>query len=173
MFALWRLWRRIGGWRALLAQAMLAWRLARDKRVPRRTKLILAAPVAYFFTPINLSFGWIPVIGQIDNLGVTMLAIAAFLKACPDEVVLDEAKRLEAEMTSSSRWRRFGWFRRYVTPSFDRWTRRASSGRRGGPGNATGEETHPRAPAAPDSPEERRRAPGAPPGGASPADRAA
>ena len=125
MFALWRLWRRIGGWRALLAQLLLAWRLARDPRVPARAKLILPAPLIYFFTPVNLLFEWIPFIGQVDDLGVVMLTIGAFLKLCPRWLVAEHAARLENEMKDERTFERIGRFGRvgrYVRPSFKQWS---------------------------------------------------
>ena len=127
MIALWRLWRRVGGWRALVAQVLLAWRLAKDPRVPGRIKLILPAPLLYFFTPINLAFEWIPFIGQVDDLGVVMLALGAFLKACPQHLVAEHAARLENEMKGEQgfeRAGRFGRVGRYVRPSFKQWSDR-------------------------------------------------
>lgn len=125
MFALWRLWRRIGGWRALLAQLLLTYRLARDPRVPARVKLILPAPLLYFFTPINLMFEWVPFIGQLDDIGVVMLAVGAFLKVCPRWLVAEHAARLENEMQDErafERIGRFGRMGRYVRPSFRQWS---------------------------------------------------
>ena len=125
MFALWRLWRRIGGGRALLAQVLLAWRLAKDPRVPGHIKLILPAPLLYFFTPLNLAFEWIPFFGQVDDIGVVMLAIGAFLKACPKYLVAEHAARLENEMMDERRFERMGRIGRmgrYVRPSFRQWS---------------------------------------------------
>ena len=98
MFAVWRLWRRFGGWRAIMAQGLLAARLYRDTRVPVAAKLIFPAALLYWFSPINLAFEWIPFIGQIDDVGIAMLAIGAFLKACPQHLVAEHAFRLEEEM---------------------------------------------------------------------------
>jgi uncharacterized membrane protein YkvA (DUF1232 family) len=125
MFAMWRLWRRVGGWRALVAQVLLAWRLAKDPRVPGRVKLILPAPLLYFFTPLNLAFEWIPFFGQVDDIGVVMLAVGAFLRACPKFLVAEHAARLENEMQDERRFERIGRFGkmgRYVRPSFKQWS---------------------------------------------------
>ena len=125
MFAVWRLWRRLGGWRALLAQLLLTYRLAKDPRVPARLKLLLPAPLLYFFTPVNLLFEWIPFIGQVDDVGVVMLAVGAFLKACPRWLVAEHAARLENEMQDErtfERVGRFGRMGRYVRPSFKQWS---------------------------------------------------
>ena len=138
MFALWRLWRRVGGWRALLAQVILAWRLVKDPRVPAHVKLILPAPLLYFFTPVNLMFEWIPFIGQVDDIGVVMLAVGAFLKACPKFLVAEHAARLENEMGDERRFERIGRFGRmgkYVRPSFRQWSEGVDRGTaRGGAG---------------------------------------
>ena len=118
MFAVIRLWRRIGGWRGIAAEALLAWRLLLDKRVPFRTKLILPAAVLFIISPINLPFQFIPIVGEVDDLGIILLALTLFLKACPDELKEEHAQRLEAEFTAGRRG-----MGRMVRPSFDRWTR--------------------------------------------------
>lgn len=125
MIGIWRLWRRIGGWRGILAQAYLASRLMRDPRVPFYAKLIIPAALLYFFSPINLSFEWIPFLGQIDDVGIAMLALGAFLRACPPDVVVEHAHRLEQE---TGRRGRRGDIRRFLQPSFDRWTKASPPG---------------------------------------------
>ncbi|HXI15284.1 MAG TPA: YkvA family protein [Chloroflexota bacterium] len=130
MFALWTLWRRIGGWRALMAQGLLAWRLMKDGRVPGTAKLILPAAVLYFISPINLSFQWIPLIGQIDDIAIAAVALNAFLKACPQHIVAEHAFRLEEELAASGRFDRLGRFGRHARPSFEKWT---GNGRPGTP----------------------------------------
>jgi uncharacterized membrane protein YkvA (DUF1232 family) len=122
MFVLWRLWRRIGGWRALFAQALLAWRLLRDPRVSRKVKFIPLLAIIYFLSPINLAFAWIPFFGQIDDFAIAILTLGAFVKACPDDLVNWHASRLEREMTKDGRFKSFGRFARFVQPSFTKWT---------------------------------------------------
>ena len=122
MFWMWRLFRRIGGWRAMLAQGLLAWRLFRDPRVPAKAKLVLPAAVAFWLSPINLPFTWIPIIGQVDDVGVALLAIGAFLKLCPKDLVAEHARTLEAEFADPKRARQFGRYGTMVRPNFDRWT---------------------------------------------------
>ena len=122
MFALWRLWRHVGGWRALLAQGMLAWRLFRDGRVPLKAKLIPFLGLIYFISPINLSFQWIPILGQFDDLFVATLVLGAFMKACPDDIIAWHARKLEREMTGQRRFESLGRFAQYVRPSFSKWT---------------------------------------------------
>lgn len=98
MFWLWRMWRRIGAWRGTVAQALLAWRLLRDPRVPWRAKAIIPGLAVYYLSPINLSFEWIPLVGQIDDVAIALLALAAFFRLAPQEVVAEHAAALEREL---------------------------------------------------------------------------
>ena len=138
MFWMWRLFRRVGGWRAILAQGLLAWRLFRDPRVSWRAKWVFPAALAYFFSPLNLPFEWIPFIGQVDDVGVLMLALGAFLKLCPQHLVAEHARALEAEFANPDRTARLGRYGQVVRPRFDKWT---------GPGGSAGA-TDPAEPAA-------------------------
>jgi uncharacterized membrane protein YkvA (DUF1232 family) len=122
MIWMWRLFRRIGGWRAILADALLAWRLLRDKRVPLLPKLVFPVAIAYFISPFNLPFTWIPIVGQLDEIGITMLAVGAFLKLCPQHLVAEHARKLEAEFAEKARQGHLGRYGKMVRPKFDRWT---------------------------------------------------
>ena len=123
MFWMWRLFRRVGGWRGIAAEALLAWRLLRDHRVPVGPKLVFPLAILYFLSPINLLFEWIPFIGQIDDVGVILLTISAFLRLCPQDLVAEHARRLEAEFVAKARAGGMGRYGKVVHPKFDRWTR--------------------------------------------------
>jgi uncharacterized membrane protein YkvA (DUF1232 family) len=140
MFAIWRLWRRVGGWRAIVAQVLLAWRLVRDHRVPLLPKLILPATLIYYFSPLNLLFEWIPFVGQIDDVGVALIALGAFLKACPKSLVAEHASRLEEEMLRDERFERMGHVGRYARPTFRQWAREPAAPDRPAPGAGGGPE---------------------------------
>jgi uncharacterized membrane protein YkvA (DUF1232 family) len=144
MFAIWRLWRRVGGWRAIVAQALLAWRLVRDQRVPLLPKLILPATLLYYFSPLNLLFEWIPFVGQVDDVGVALLALGAFLKACPKHLVAEHASRLESEMLRDERFERLGHVGRYARPTFKQWSTETAAPVR--PASRAGGELEPEAP---------------------------
>src|SRR5215210_728530 len=122
MIWMWRLFRRVGGWRAIAAEALLAWRLVRDSRVSLVPKLVFPLAIAYFFSPINLPFEWIPIIGQIDDVGILLLAISAFLKLCPQHLVAEHARRLEAELVDKTQQGRMAGYGKILRPKFDRWT---------------------------------------------------
>jgi len=61
--------------------AVLTTRLLRDRRVPRRHKLLLAGLLAYLALPFDLVPDFIPVAGQLDDVLVTALVLRAFLRA--------------------------------------------------------------------------------------------
>jgi uncharacterized membrane protein YkvA (DUF1232 family) len=68
---------------------VLVQRLARDERVPRRTRWILAAVALYLVVPIDLVPDFVPVAGQLDDALVVGLALRAVLRAAGPEVVED------------------------------------------------------------------------------------
>jgi uncharacterized membrane protein YkvA (DUF1232 family) len=69
--------------RRLPRYARLAWRLARDDRLPRSRQAALVAAAAYLVSPIDLVPGIIPVAGQLDDAVVALLAIRLALAALP------------------------------------------------------------------------------------------
>ncbi|MEE4310490.1 MAG: DUF1232 domain-containing protein [candidate division KSB1 bacterium] len=76
----------------------LVWRLVRDRRTPMRLKLILFGAVLYVVSPADLIPGFlIPVLGQIDDVVVLILATQYFLKSCPPELIAEHKKRIEEE----------------------------------------------------------------------------
>lgn len=69
--------------------AKLLWRLLRDPRVPRRTKLVVGAAVAYVVSPIDLIPEFVPVIGLADDLLLMAFAIRHMVEVAGEEVVLE------------------------------------------------------------------------------------
>lgn len=61
--------------------------LARDPRIPRRSKGILVVGGAYTLSPIDLVPGVIPVAGQVDDLYVLLTALQQAMRMAPREVV--------------------------------------------------------------------------------------
>jgi uncharacterized membrane protein YkvA (DUF1232 family) len=60
---------------------VLATRLARDSRVPRRRKLLLIGLVAYLSLPFDLVPDFIPVAGQLDDAIIVALVLRHFVRA--------------------------------------------------------------------------------------------
>ena len=70
--------------RGLLAQARLALRLMREPAVPLIPKAVPVLAVAYLIWPLDFLPDLLPVLGQLDDLGVMLAALELFLKLCPD-----------------------------------------------------------------------------------------
>lgn len=69
--------------------AKLLWRLLRDPRVPRRTKLVVGAAVAYVASPVDVIPDFVPVVGVADDLLVLAFAVHHIVEMAGEEVVLE------------------------------------------------------------------------------------
>jgi uncharacterized membrane protein YkvA (DUF1232 family) len=67
----------------------LVMKLMLDRRVPLRLKLLMPAALVYLVSPIDPLPDIIPILGHIDDLIVTAVALAIFLAMSPREVVLE------------------------------------------------------------------------------------
>ncbi len=73
--------------RSLIALARLAGRLLREPSVPLPPKLLPLAAAVYVISPLDLLPDAIPILGQLDDLGILMIALQGFLRWCPTEAV--------------------------------------------------------------------------------------
>jgi uncharacterized membrane protein YkvA (DUF1232 family) len=64
-------------------------RLLKDPRVPRRSKLVLGASIAYVMSPIDLLPEIIPVAGMLDDLFLVVFALNHLIDRAGEEVVLE------------------------------------------------------------------------------------
>lgn len=64
----------------------LAYCLLRDGRVPAAPKAALMAGLGVVYSPLDFP-AWIPVLGELDMLALSVLAVKVFVDACPDELV--------------------------------------------------------------------------------------
>jgi len=69
--------------------ALLLKDCAVDARVPRTDKWLLAGVAAYLLSPIDLIPDLIPVLGQVDDLGVTIWALRRLLRAAGHEIITE------------------------------------------------------------------------------------
>lgn len=65
----------------------LLWRLARDRRVPLRARLLVAGVGLYLAMPFDIIPDWIPVIGHLDDLFVLGLALRWLVRSVPPEAL--------------------------------------------------------------------------------------
>jgi uncharacterized membrane protein YkvA (DUF1232 family) len=85
---------RVGSWlvkpvllRTLLDQVRLALRLIREPAVPTMIKAVPVLGGAYLIWPIDILPDLLPVLGQLDDIGVVVASLALFLRLCPDALV--------------------------------------------------------------------------------------
>jgi uncharacterized membrane protein YkvA (DUF1232 family) len=77
---------RPGLLRMLLSQIRLAVRLLREPRVPFVTKTLPVLAALYVVSPLDFVPDVLPVLGQLDDLGILAVALELFLKLCPAEI---------------------------------------------------------------------------------------
>jgi uncharacterized membrane protein YkvA (DUF1232 family) len=75
-------------------QARLAYCLMRDERVPLRIKLAFGAGIGVIVTPFIDLPAALPLVGELDMLALSMLAVRLFIAACPDDVVADVQQQI-------------------------------------------------------------------------------
>jgi uncharacterized membrane protein YkvA (DUF1232 family) len=73
--------------RALVSHVGLTVRLLREPCVPHLTKALPILAVLYAISPLDFVPDFLPVLGQLDDLGVILLALEAFRRLCPAEAV--------------------------------------------------------------------------------------
>ena len=64
-------------------------RLLKDPRVPRRSKIVVGAVLAYVVSPIDLLPDFIPVAGALDDLFLVVFALNHLIERAGEEVVLE------------------------------------------------------------------------------------
>lgn len=79
--------------RRLPRYGRLATNMLRDDRVPLEARTALVAGAAYVISPVDLIPGFIPVLGQLDDLLVALLGIRFALAQAPVEVRTEHLER--------------------------------------------------------------------------------
>jgi len=80
----------------------LAYCLLRDERVPRAPKAVLLAALAVIVSPIDLP-AWIPLVGELDMLALTIIAVQTFIEACPEDIRREHEAALAANSSTFDR----------------------------------------------------------------------
>ncbi len=73
--------------RTLVSHVRLTSRLIREPGVPLLTKTLPVAAGLYLISPLDFVPDIIPILGQLDDIGVLLLALEAFLRLCPEHLV--------------------------------------------------------------------------------------
>jgi uncharacterized membrane protein YkvA (DUF1232 family) len=82
----------------LFAEVRLAWRLMREPRVPLVAKALPFLAALYVVSPLDFIPDVLPVLGQMDDLGILVLSLKLFLRMCPSA-----AASFHAEAITSGR----------------------------------------------------------------------
>ena len=70
-------------------------RLFMDKRVSRLPKAVLVAGLLYFIVPVDAIFDFALPVGILDDAGVVIAALWAFIKLCPKRVVQEHVEIID------------------------------------------------------------------------------
>ena len=73
--------------RTLVSHVGLTMRLLREPAVPVLTKVLPFLALLYVISPLDFVPDFLPVLGQLDDLGVVLLALEGFTRLCPTEAV--------------------------------------------------------------------------------------
>jgi uncharacterized membrane protein YkvA (DUF1232 family) len=102
--------------RTLLGHVRLAFRLLREPRVGLLAKAVPMFAVLYVLSPLDFIPDVIPLLGEVDDLGIVLLAPKGFLRLCPHDAVAFHRSAIEegrhySRMADSDRvidaeWRR-------------------------------------------------------------------
>lgn len=78
----------MGSFNELLARGRLVWRLLNDYRVPTWIKIgIPVVVLLYFVMPLDFIPDFIPVLGQLDDIGIVLLGMSIIIRLAPQHVV--------------------------------------------------------------------------------------
>jgi uncharacterized membrane protein YkvA (DUF1232 family) len=78
-------------------------RLLLDRRVSLLPKLLLVGAAVYVATPLDFLPDFIPLVGELDDLGILALACRFFFQLCPGHVVQEHV----SEIDRSGQWAPF------------------------------------------------------------------
>ena len=87
----------------LPAQLRLAYCLARDPRTPAAPKAALGAALAVIVNPLVDIPGWLPVLGQMDALGLSLLAVRTFNSQVPAELREEVERQIQRRESALDR----------------------------------------------------------------------
>lgn len=67
----------------------LLYRLMRDRRVSLFDRVLFGLTLGYLVTPLDLVPDWLPVVGELDDLLVVVVALDRLLYRTPEEVLVE------------------------------------------------------------------------------------
>ena len=92
----------LGAIRHIPAYLRLLWGLLTDERVSTMDKVLVGAAIGYVIMPFDLIPDFIPVIGQVDDLDVIMLALDRLISHAGADVLADHWEGDPRDLTPKS-----------------------------------------------------------------------
>jgi len=89
-------WMRPSLMGTLFAELRLGWRLIREPRVPLFAKIVPVLAAFYVISPLDFIPDILPVLGQVDDIGILILSVKLFLRRCPPAVKAFHADAMTA-----------------------------------------------------------------------------
>jgi len=74
----------------------LYWRLFRDRRVSVLAKALLVVTLAYVVWPLDIIPDVLPIVGEVDDIGIVLSGLWLFIRLCPPEVVRERVREISA-----------------------------------------------------------------------------
>ncbi len=84
-------------WQRSKLEFQLAWKLLRDPEVPRLLKLIPLVVLLYVLSPFDIIPGFLPVVGQLDDIGIMLLGLKLFARLAPEPIAQKYAESLKID----------------------------------------------------------------------------
>ncbi|MCY6484543.1 YkvA family protein [Clostridium aestuarii] len=66
---------------------VLLYRLMKDDRVDKKTKILIGAAVGYLVIPLDIIPDFIPVLGKIDDVGIAFLVLDKIISNIPEDII--------------------------------------------------------------------------------------
>jgi len=84
---------QVGVLKTIINRSRLVWRLMRDPRVPIYLKAIPVVAAGCLISPLE----FIPVLGQLDEIGIILIGTETFIALCPRLVVAEHMAAIERD----------------------------------------------------------------------------
>jgi uncharacterized membrane protein YkvA (DUF1232 family) len=87
----------VGAVTKVFQSSKLVWRLMADRDVPVALKLIPVISLLYLISPVDLIPDVFLGLGQLDDIGIVLLALKIFVDLCPKWIVEKHKAELNGE----------------------------------------------------------------------------
>ena len=81
-------------WRGMVQEIKLVWQVLWDRRTPFYLKAFPFLVALYLLSPLDLMPEFIPVLGQLDDAGLILLAVKTFLRLVPEDIVAEHMQSM-------------------------------------------------------------------------------